>query len=74
MEKIAKREKYFGKNPFHPTGEIMFLAQKGENQSHDSSREYGNERGRERMNFKWWGGRHNHAENSDLQYVCCGKK
>jgi hypothetical protein len=36
----------------HPTGETMCLAQKGKNQSHDSSRGEGSKRGCGRNNFR----------------------
>jgi hypothetical protein len=44
MPRIKKRTQ--------PTGETVCLAQKGKNQSHDSSREEGSKRGRGRKNFR----------------------
>jgi hypothetical protein len=51
VEKFAKHEKDFGKKTTHPTGKTIFLAQKGKNQSHDSSRGEGSKRGCGRKNF-----------------------
>jgi hypothetical protein len=38
VEKVAKREKRFGKKSSQSTGENVCLAHKGKNKSHDSSR------------------------------------
>jgi hypothetical protein len=52
VEKYAKHEKAFIKKSSHPVGEIMCLAQKGKNQSHDSSIGKGSKRGCRRKNFR----------------------
>ena len=52
MEKIAEREKAFGKKTIQPTRETMFLSPKGKDQSHDSSVGDGNKRGHGRNKFR----------------------
>jgi hypothetical protein len=52
VEKVAKREKDFGKKSAQSIGENMHLAPKGKNQSHNSSRGEGSKRGRGRKNLK----------------------
>jgi hypothetical protein len=52
VEKIVEHEKDFRKKTVHPTGETMCLAQKGKNQSHDSSRGEGSKRGHGKKYFR----------------------
>jgi hypothetical protein len=52
VDKVAKCEKYFGKKITYTTREIACLAQKGKNQSHDSSRGEGSKREHGNNNFR----------------------
>ena len=45
MEKVAKREKSFGKKSAPSTGETIYLAQKDKSKQHDSSKGESNRRG-----------------------------
>ena len=74
VEKIAKKEKSFGKKITQPIGETVCLSLKGNNQSQDSSRGDGNKRGLVINNFRGRGVKHNHGDRPNIQYVCSGKK
>jgi hypothetical protein len=52
VEKVAKREKAFGKSSIHSTVEIVCLAWKEKSKPHDSSRGESNKRGHGRNTFK----------------------
>jgi hypothetical protein len=52
VEKVVERDKAFGKKTTQTTGESVCLAQKGKNQSHDSSGGEGNKTGRGTNNFR----------------------
>jgi hypothetical protein len=52
VEKVAEREKAFGKKSTHSTGETVYLAQKEKSKPHDSSRGESNKRGCGRKTFR----------------------
>ena len=69
VEKIADREKAFGKKSSKPAGESPCFAQKAKNQPKDPSKGDSSKRGRGRRNFRGRGGR---SKRSDLQCKRCG--
>ena len=77
VEKIADREKYFGKKTTEHSGESLSFAQKAKNHTKDQSKDHpkgeSSMRGNVRRNFRARGGRNNSSKRSYLQCKRCGK-
>ena len=77
VEKIADREKAFGKKTTEHFGESLCFAQKAKNHTKDQSKDHpkgeSSKRGRGRTNFRGRGGRNNSSKRSDLKCKHCGK-
>ena len=77
IEKIADREKAFGKKTTEHSGESLCFSQKAKNHTKDQSKYHpkgeSSKRGRGRRNFRGRGGKNNSSKRSDLKCKCCGK-
>ena len=70
-DKIAEREKAFGKKTCEPTSNTLCIAQKGKNVAHDSSRGESSNHGHGRRNHKFMGGRSNQGDHEDRKNLHC---
>ena len=73
VEKIADREKYFGKKTTEHSRESLCFAQKSKNHTKYHPKGESSKRGGGRRNFRGRGGRNNSSKRSDLKCKRCGK-
>ena len=73
VEKVVKNEKDFRKKTTQPIRDIVCLAKKWKNQSHDFYRGEGIVRGLGKNNFRDNGGRYHRGEKIDLHHLRCSR-